>query len=116
MINVTPSFSPTPLTTRSATFLQRVREFVGAVVIEAAKRWRHRREVRQLAEFDDQMLKDIGLTRSEVEGALAEPFYRDRAVVLVRWNEPKSRRDLVTPASAHARPRVPLVNSNACRA
>ena len=30
---------------------------------------RHRREIMHLAEFDDRMLKDIGLTRSDVERA-----------------------------------------------
>ena len=37
----------------------------------------HRREVRHLAELDDRMLKDIGLLRSDVDGALAEPLYAE---------------------------------------
>lgn len=37
----------------------------------------HRREIRHLAEFDERALKDIGLTRSDVLGALSQPLYKD---------------------------------------
>src|SRR3954451_2909700 len=43
---------------------------------------RHRREVRQLCAWDDRMLKDIGMTRSDVMGALSEPLSRDPSAVL----------------------------------
>ena len=43
---------------------------------------RHRREIRQLCAWDDSMLKDIGLTRSDVVGALSEPLLRDPSAVL----------------------------------
>jgi uncharacterized protein YjiS (DUF1127 family) len=39
----------------------------------------HRRQVRHLSELDDRTLKDIGLSRAVVDGALAEPLTRDRA-------------------------------------
>ena len=48
---------------------------------------RHRSEVRQLAELDERALKDIGLSRSEVDGALAVPFYVNPSTVLVRCVE-----------------------------
>ena len=67
----------------------------------------HRSEVRQLAEFDDRMLADIGLSRSEVLGALAEPFHKDPSTVLLLRSlerRPRSRAPGVTP---RLRPTVP---------
>jgi uncharacterized protein YjiS (DUF1127 family) len=46
--------------------------------------WRHRNEVAMLVSFDDYMLKDIGLTRGDLDDALAEPLWRDPTAVLVR--------------------------------
>lgn len=42
----------------------------------------HRRDVSHLLDLDDRMLKDIGLVRADVLGALAEPMSRDPSVVL----------------------------------
>ncbi|HLN09456.1 MAG TPA: DUF1127 domain-containing protein [Xanthobacteraceae bacterium] len=44
---------------------------------------RHRRDVELLARFDDRMLADVGLTRSDVRYALSEPFWRDPGRVLM---------------------------------
>ena len=52
----------------------RVRQLVRAI--------RHRRDVEALARFDDRMLADIGLTRSDLRYALGEPFWRDPGRVL----------------------------------
>lgn len=46
--------------------------------------WHHRRDVTMLASFDERMLRDIGLTRSDLNDALAEPLWRDPTAVLVR--------------------------------
>ncbi|HEX8168689.1 MAG TPA: DUF1127 domain-containing protein [Beijerinckiaceae bacterium] len=46
------------------------------------KALRHRREVLRLADLDDRALKDIGLLRSDVEGALLEPLHKDPSKVL----------------------------------
>jgi uncharacterized protein YjiS (DUF1127 family) len=56
----------------------------------------HRRDVQVLARFDDRMLADIGLTRTDVQYALSEPFWRDPGRVLVllagdRRAEPRGR-------------------------
>lgn len=48
--------------------------------------WRafaHRRAVLQLSEFDDRGLKDIGLLRTDVVGALSQPWHRDPSTVLM---------------------------------
>ena len=89
---------------------RRLGSATGAALGSVVTRWRHRREIRNLAEFDDRMLSDLGLTRSEVEGALAEPFFRDRAVFLVRWDEPSARSQQVRAPDA-VRPAVPLDTS-----
>jgi uncharacterized protein YjiS (DUF1127 family) len=91
MIALAHTLLPTSLTTS----FQRVGSVFGAAIGGVATRWRHRREIRKLAEFDDRMLSDIGLTRSEVVGALAEPFFRERAVFLVRWAQRSSRSETV---------------------
>jgi len=56
----------------------------------AAKRVRHAREILRnrrdaavLASFNDRMLADIGLTRSDLHDAFAEPRWRDPTAVLV---------------------------------
>lgn len=43
---------------------------------------RHRLEMRELAQFDERMLKDIGLTGSDVQGALSEPWHKDPSRML----------------------------------
>lgn len=45
---------------------------------------RNRRAVAELAECDERMLKDIGLNRSTVEGALAAGFDQDPSALLQR--------------------------------
>jgi uncharacterized protein YjiS (DUF1127 family) len=44
--------------------------------------WRHRREIMKLAGLDDHQLKDIGLSRTDVGGALAVSFLHDPSHVL----------------------------------
>jgi uncharacterized protein YjiS (DUF1127 family) len=70
---------------------------------------KHRREVKNLAEFDDRMLKDIGLMRSDVSSALAEPFTRNPSWVLVRSAERHSRAEKPDHSAKPVRPVVPMV-------
>jgi len=51
---------------------------------ELAERVRNRRDSLQLAALDDRMLADIGLTRSDLRDAYAEPPWRDPSDVLAR--------------------------------
>lgn len=48
-----------------------------------AKAIANRREIARLGELDDRMLKDIGLVRGDVIGALSEPIHHDPSIVLV---------------------------------
>ena len=48
-----------------------------AVVVEGVLAWFERtRQRRQLSELSDHMLKDIGLSRADVEAEAAKPFWR----------------------------------------
>jgi len=53
-----------------------------AGVVSFTKALIHRREVLRLTELDERGLKDIGLVRSDVEGALAGSWLRDPSAVL----------------------------------
>jgi len=41
---------------------------------------RHRRELEQLARFGDRELRDLAVTRNDIDFALAEPLWRDPAI------------------------------------
>jgi uncharacterized protein YjiS (DUF1127 family) len=55
---------------------------VVAPVAHVERAIRHRLAVRRLLQLDDHALKDIGLTRSEVSGALAAPVWQDPSRLL----------------------------------
>jgi uncharacterized protein YjiS (DUF1127 family) len=61
---------------------------IAAVAVRFGRRvvaaWRHRGDVAMLASFDEHMLRDIGLTRGDLNDALSEPLWRDPTAVLVR--------------------------------
>lgn len=87
---------------------------VARAVVNLAKALRHRREIMHLAEFDDRMLKDIGLVRSDVDGALSESLFRNPSTVLVRSVERNTRAQSVARTGRAARPVVPTVKASAC--
>jgi uncharacterized protein YjiS (DUF1127 family) len=71
-----------------------------------------RGQVRNLAELDDRALKDIGLMRGDVDGALAEPFYRKPTLVLVRSQAHRIRVQRLSVVDARGvRPIVPFVKA-----
>lgn len=55
----------------------------GGLVAKAARAMARRHTLHQLGEMDDHMLRDIGLTRSDIRDAAAEPIWRDATQVLV---------------------------------
>lgn len=69
--------------------------------------FRNRRAVVGMTEYDERMLKDIGLSRSDVLGALAAPYSEDPSTILSRRFETReasqaanggcSRQDKVSP-------------------
>jgi hypothetical protein len=60
--------------------------------------------MRQLAGADDRMLKDIGLDRSDLRSASAEPLYRDPTALLAsRAGEAHPRGSVRTRLGARAR-------------
>jgi uncharacterized protein YjiS (DUF1127 family) len=91
--------------------------FPGAIILGQSVRWlvslfhafQDRREVMNLAELDERMLKDIGLTRGDVIGALAEPIHHNPSWVLVRCVERHKPASRPAP-TRQARPVVQLVN------
>lgn len=105
--------------TRSATSIM---GFAGTTVLgtlaravaNLAKSLRHRREIMHLAEFDDRMLKDIGLVRSDVDGALSESLLRNPSTVLVRSAVRNTRAESVAGKGLAARPVVPVVKAEVC--
>lgn len=90
-------FSPAATTQGAAS---RVARLVIGRVGDLLRILRHRRDVRHLLEMDERALKDIGVTRSDVLGALAQPVGIDPSIVLlVRSVEQRSRqRTFATPA------------------
>ena len=47
-----------------------------------ARAFTGRRILRELASFDNRMLKDIGLSRSDLRNAVSEPLFRDPTTLL----------------------------------
>ena len=95
-------------TRMSFTGMTALGQFVRSLT-DLSRALRHRGEIRHLAEFDDRLLKDIGLTRSDVSCALSEPLLRNPSWVLVRSAERHSRSERTDRSSRPLRPVVPLV-------
>lgn len=96
------------LSTMTFSIMAAVGQFTRSL-IGLVKVLRHRREIRGLEEFDDRMLRDIGLTRGDVAGALSEPLIRNPSWVLVRVAERHSRAARPDQSARQIRPVVPIV-------
>lgn len=49
-----------------------------ARIVEALKVWQYRSSMRiRLADLDDRLLKDIGISRAEAQREVTKPFWRD---------------------------------------
>ena len=102
MTALTTPFAPTTFSQAFAAMGTAVVRF-GRWVANA---WRHRHDAAALASFDDRMLADIGLTRADLNDALAEPLWRDPTSVLARRQSERrrARRAAVTALIKEASP------------
>jgi uncharacterized protein YjiS (DUF1127 family) len=72
--------------------LQAFLAFLGETARKATLAIRHRREATALAGMDERMLRDIGLTRSDLRDAYAEPLWRDPTDILASRARDRRRR------------------------
>lgn len=68
--------------TRSSGRLGLVAEAFASRVVELGRAIANRRAAMRLARFDDRMLADIGLNRSDVHDAISAPVWLDPTLVL----------------------------------
>lgn len=68
----------------------RVAGFAITPVVALVKALIHRREVLRLGELDERGLKDIGLVRSDLDGALAVSWLSDPSVILAERSSARS--------------------------
>ena len=66
-----------------ASAIRRLVQFVLFGMAALVRAITHRREVRTLLELDERSLRDIGLTRGDVIGALAQRLVKDPSVILL---------------------------------
>lgn len=76
--------SPPYFTALLAAALASLRKFAQAV--------KNRRDAATLAGMDERMLRDIGLTRSDLRDAYAEPLWRDPTDILAARAQDRRRR------------------------
>ncbi len=96
-----------------------------AGVVALTKAIINRRDILRLTELDERSLKDIGLVRSDVEGALATSWLNDPSTVLASRSGTSAgvasarrdegiRQSHVSPARPQARPAAPAKQEVAC--
>jgi uncharacterized protein YjiS (DUF1127 family) len=75
---MTYAFAPTGLLALALAGARKV----AVVIVPVSTAIRNRLAVQRLADLDDRALKDIGLVRSDVAGALAVPLHVDPSALL----------------------------------
>lgn len=104
---MTLAFVPTGLLALALGAARKAAAAVVPVIAQIAAALRNRAAVLRLADLDDRALKDIGLVRSDVAGALAAPLHVDPSSVLSDRRGERFARlgpSVLTPASAPRRP------------
>lgn len=93
---MTTTFAPLGLLSPALGFGRKAARSFARIVARIVTLWINRRAAYRLAELDDRALKDIGLTRCDVEGVLDLPFRQDPTVPLVHRR--RARRQPPPPA------------------
>ena len=89
-------------------------DWLKASILAVARTRRHRREVAFLQTLDEAMLRDMGLTRTDVRWAGSTPFWRDPAPMLMAQAGPRGRDRASALASVpHAPSIVPALAGSA---
>lgn len=84
---------------------------LGQMIARAWRVFNNRRQFAELKDWSDEQLKDIGLTRSDVRRALAQPFYADPTSLVSAANVQSSWL-AVRPANAErSEPELRLVDT-----
>lgn len=103
---------------REPTLVRAIAAMVLTGMRKFARALKHRRNASMLTGMDDRMLADIGLTRSDLRDAYAEPLWRDPTDVLAsrvrekRFNRPNGVAALhvsapgIVPENGFSRPRT----------
>lgn len=65
---------------------------LSAKLIERVREIRTRRKLKRLLDLDDHMLKDVGVTRGEIDVATSMPLSADAATALRRMSLERRRR------------------------
>jgi uncharacterized protein YjiS (DUF1127 family) len=87
-------------TSGPAQAIRRVVQSVFLTIAAFVRAIANRREVYQLLELDERSLRDIGLIRNDIIGALAQPLVKDPSVILlVRSVDRRSQLRASAPAS-----------------
>jgi uncharacterized protein YjiS (DUF1127 family) len=103
-MTATCHFQPLQRRRREPTLVRSIVAIVLTGMRKFARALKHRRNAGILAGMDDRMLADIGLTRSDLRDAYAEPLWRDPTDVLAgrvrekRYSRPNGVAALHVPA------------------